>query len=627
MKIISTILFFLIFTGITFAKAPFTSEQQRKIDSLNTLIEQNHSDTLVASAYLELSEVLYLSNFDTVISLCNEALRIADDNLKNQLSKSEKRSFLITIAGAYNNIGYVYDDKGAIVLALKYYHQSLKIREKVKDYQGIAESLNNIGIIYVDQGEEKKALGYYLKSLEVKEPLGDKKSIAISLNNIGVIYRNLGNYKTALKYYHNSLELRQEIKDERGIGISLSNIGTIYSKLDSLDVALNFYERALAIRQKIGDKPGETSMLTNIADIKFKKGELKIAKQYALKAFESSKELGYSTRIRDAANLLCKLYKKEKDWENAFKMQQLYVLMKDSIRNKETEFSAIKQEAKYKLEKVEKEKELLEKEKDIQTLENNRNQIIGWFLIIAFILLLVLMIITYRSNRKKHIINNLLEKQKNEAQQQYELKNAMLKEIHHRVKNNLQVVNSLLNLQANEIEDDRVLSMISDTQNRVISMARLHEQMYNSDDLETIDIKEHFTNLITELIKDYNIDTDIKLDVNVDVNNDEIGIRTLVPLGLVINEMISNSLKHAFKDRTEGIIFFHLKHIDGIKCEMLIGDNGIGMKKDVNIEESTSLGLQLVSIFIEQMNGVIEREGVEGSMFKVIFENIDKLKK
>ncbi|MDB4533321.1 hypothetical protein N9242_00510 [Vicingaceae bacterium] len=222
---------------------------------------------------------------------------------------------------------------------------------------------------------------------------------------------------------------------------------------------------------------------------------------------------------------------------------------------------------------------------------------------------------------KKTLINELLEKQKDEVSKSNEVKNAMLKEIHHRVKNNLQVVSSLLRLQSHKINDEEILAMFNESQNRINSMARLHEQMYRSEDLVNININNHFTKLINELIKDYQLETKVKSEV--DIIDFGLGIKTLVPLGLIINEMISNSLKYAFKNREEGLVKVSIGHLIENKYELIIGDNGVGMKLQYD-EVNTTLGGELIQIFTEQLNGSIERLNEEGTLFKIVFENIDK---
>jgi len=212
-----------------------------------------------------------------------------------------------------------------------------------------------------------------------------------------------------------------------------------------------------------------------------------------------------------------------------------------------------------------------------------------------------------------------LEARKEYFKNQNEEKEYMIKEIHHRVKNNFQIVNSLLRFQSREIEDEEVLAMFEESQNRILSMAKLHEQLYNSKDLKRIDIKTHLVTLIEGLIHEYKVGIDITLDIQVE--NVDVGIKTLVPLGLMINELITNSLKYAFNNRKNGAIKVWIRHIDSEKYEMLIGDDGVGFNKE---KKSNGLGSELVQIFTEQLDGTIEKMDVSGTQFRIEFENIDK---
>ncbi len=222
------------------------------------------------------------------------------------------------------------------------------------------------------------------------------------------------------------------------------------------------------------------------------------------------------------------------------------------------------------------------------------------------------------------ILNSRIDKIKMKAEKEYfkkqnEEKIYMMKEVHHRVKNNLQIVNSLLRLQSNEIQDEKILAMFKESQTRILSMARLHEQLYQSEDVKHIDIKHHFTTLIENLIHEYQVDININLKIKVE--EVDIGIKTLVPLGLMINEIITNSLKHAFKGRKEGEIMVHIKHFNDNQYVMIIGDDGIGFSRN---QVSSGLGSELIQIFTEQLNGVFSKVDKPGTIFKLIFEKIDK---
>lgn len=622
MKSLKIIPLVLLFMSKCVCFGQFSNFHKMKIDSISQIINTATHDTLLAKAYLDLSDAMYMTNIDTVIKLCEQSIIVLKPHLiNNSITKNERLSYLRTLAGALNNIGFIYDDKGEVVNALDYYHKSLKIREKINDKHGIAETFNNIGIIYINQGDLDRALEYYQKSLAVKETLNDKKSLATTLNNIGAIYRNKQNINLAFRYYNKSLALRQSINDKVGIAVSLSNIGSVYKAENKLDSALYFYLESLKIREEINDKPGLIKIHTNISDLEFELKNIESAKMHGLLSLNLAKELGLIEGIRNSAKFLSDIYKYEKKWEQAFTMQELYYQMKDSIRNTSTELSAIKQQSQYDLERAAKENELLVKENDIQQLKTMRNRILAIFFIVAFIFTLIIVLYIYRGYRKKVVINELLEIQKNEAQRKNEEKNMMLKEIHHRVKNSLQVVSSLIRLQANEVDDERIEKMFEETQNRVLSIARLHEQMYNSENLKEINIKTHFTPLIKDLVKDYNMG--VKINLNIDLPNVEMSSKTLIPLGLIINEMISNSLKYAFDGKTEGNISVEIKPITAIMYEMTIGDNGVGMPKDFDFENSTSLGTQLIHIFTEQLNGTIKRLEKEGTFFKIEFEKME----
>jgi len=198
------------------------------------------------------------------------------------------------------------------------------------------------------------------------------------------------------------------------------------------------------------------------------------------------------------------------------------------------------------------------------------------------------------------------------------IKATLLKEVHHRVKNNLQVVNSLLRFQSREFEDEYTISMFKEAQTRVLSMALLHEKMYRSDNLNNIDVQDYINLLAEDLIKTYVVGKKIKPDIVIE--EVDLGIDTLIPLGLIINEIIANALKYAFENKKEGSVFVYIKPLGYRSYEMIIGDDGLGIKKDV---ESIGLGIKLIKMFTKQLNGSLEKLNQPGAVFKLVFEKID----
>ena len=220
---------------------------------------------------------------------------------------------------------------------------------------------------------------------------------------------------------------------------------------------------------------------------------------------------------------------------------------------------------------------------------------------------LISVVIFARINREKRKAMQLLQLQNDDIKRQKEVKEVLLKEIHHRVKNNLQVINSLIRLQCAYTDDKVALELFDECQNRIISMALIHEKMYEAHDLSNINIKEYVSELSQNLLRSYRLNQRINLDVNVSLEH--LSLDTLIPLGLLLNELISNSLKHAFEGLEEGTIKIELDKDENDMFVLNIGDNGIGLPKDFSFNSAHTLGMELVVTLSEQLDGKIERCG------------------
>ena len=218
--------------------------------------------------------------------------------------------------------------------------------------------------------------------------------------------------------------------------------------------------------------------------------------------------------------------------------------------------------------------------------------------------------ITVRKEAEEKLKTSLVEKE------------VLLREIHHRVKNNLQIISSLLNLQSRHVEDEPALDMFQESRNRVRSMALVHEKLYRSNDLAKVDFCEYIQSLSRHLFMSYRVDsTDI--DLNVDVKDVFLDINTSIPCGLIINELVSNSLKHAFSGRDRGKIHVAMRPENNGKFKMVIRDDGVGLPKELKVTQTESLGLQLVTMLVEQLQGTLSVENKKGTSFEIVFEKLD----
>jgi len=344
-------------------------QDQRVIDSLKSLIETAEyacpgpcpGDTSICHAYITWGEQVYLSNPDTAMLLFHKVREIAEKNLDDsqfnglpasggQAGALEKK-YILYLAEALNNIGYLYMNQGDIPKALDYHFKSLKMREEIGNSpdprttragkNGIAESLNNIALIYNKQGDIPKALEYFHKSLKIREELGNKEGIAIALNNIGSIYENQGDIPTALEYNHKSLKIYEQIgnspdpstarKGKEGIANSLNNIGFIYYNQDDLPSALEYFHESLKIMEEIGDKKGIATSLNNIGSIYNQQGDAFNALEYYRKSLKVYEGIGHKKGMTTALNNIGLIYDIKGDIQKALEYYKKSLKIRQEI--------------------------------------------------------------------------------------------------------------------------------------------------------------------------------------------------------------------------------------------------------------------------------------------------------
>ncbi len=225
------------------------------------------------------------------------------------------------------------------------------------------------------------------------------------------------------------------------------------------------------------------------------------------------------------------------------------------------------------------------------------------------------------------IIRDITDRKRaeNEIKESLKEKEALLMEIHHRVKNNMQIISSLLSLQSRYITDKDAFGVFKESQNRVKSMAMIHERLYNSEGLAKIDFIEYIKNLVDDLFCSYGINNNC-IKIEIDADKIFLNADTAIPCGLIINELVTNSLKYAFPTESyhhEEKIYIKL-HQNNKKILLIVGDNGIGLPKDVDLENSETLGLRLVRSLVDQLDGTIELHNDGGTEFQIIFAEIDQ---
>ncbi|HBK96478.1 MAG TPA: histidine kinase, partial [Microcoleaceae bacterium UBA10368] len=201
-------------------------------------------------------------------------------------------------------------------------------------------------------------------------------------------------------------------------------------------------------------------------------------------------------------------------------------------------------------------------------------------------------------------------------------KEILLKEIHHRVKNNMQVVSSLLQLQAQYIEDETTLSLFEESQNRIHSMALIHEQLYQSENLDRIDLPLYVENLVANVYQSFGCcNSSIQIQLNIDPIS--LNIETAIPCGLIINELVSNSLKYAFPYSRAGEINIKFCEISSQQFHLSIQDNGVGFPADFDVENTETLGIRLVRMLTSQLDGSLTIDSQYGTCYNLVIKELN----
>ncbi len=201
-------------------------------------------------------------------------------------------------------------------------------------------------------------------------------------------------------------------------------------------------------------------------------------------------------------------------------------------------------------------------------------------------------------------------------------KEVLLREIHHRVKNNMQVISSLLELQSRSLKDKNLVGVLEEGQNRIKAMSMIHEKLYRSENLASINFGEYIKNLANDLFKSYKMSV-ARVALKMELSDITIDINSVVPCGLIVNELITNSLKHAFPDRRKGEIKISLHKNEDAEIELVFSDNGVGIPEDIDYRNTDSMGLRLIFNLTEhQLGGKVELDRSRGTEFRITFKEV-----
>ena len=552
-----------------------------------------------------------------------------------QLSKTDKVQLLIKIAHDHPN-----SDE-----ATRYAKQSLQIALEINDLVLQAQAWEEIGAIEQRLGNKNNALDatfkalYIYDSLKLPEPqaasyiqiashhIGEKEYVVgikylksaekiytntksdlflgYTLTNLGEAYRFAGQLENAIASLTKALELNKSLKKDVIEGYALGNLGMVYAKQNKFAKAKTFLTKAITITNTLEDAYSTSIFTAELGSIYEKEGDFLLSESKFNEAFTMAKDAGLKEQIRDFSASLSTFYENSNRYSEALQYQKVYQQYQDSLVNKENIQKNEQLKASYEVSKRESEISIL-------NIKNTNQKRWGIALVSGFVIVLFLAYLLYRGNRKIKKSNQILSDQKELISKREQEKALLLQELNHRVKNNLQMIASLLNLQSRELTNHPAQEAILSGKLRVEALSLVHRKLYQEGVDTKIPLKDYIQELVLGLFEGY----DAKFSPNFSIADISIGIDVAIPLALIINEMVINSLKYAYEGIENPLLKIIIMQETVEDLHLQVIDNGVGFTKIDNVKNN-SFGIKLITSLIEQLEGTMERINTKGTHWEM----------
>lgn len=454
-----------------------------------------------------------------------------------------------------------------------------------------------------------KAESLLKKAYQLTKPKNNRMDHGLVLFRLSNLFNKTNDYEQLVHYKKEYFDFLSENDNTKDNIHSLLDIKLLEGQ-DHINKLSSIKEECLAI----DFKSCVEYCNSNLGKIFLNQEEPETAIQYLKENLRLSYYLDPASKKADL-KLLSEIYASQKRHKNAYETQVSLTALVDSVYNMQSKKIALEYEEQYQSAQKEKEIAFLADQNTMKDEILRSNKTTQQYLITSIVLLIGLLSMIYFlwNQRKKHA--SKLEAQNNLISKNLEEKDILLREIHHRVKNNLQVVSSLLSLQSNYITDNVALDAINEGRNRVSSMALIHQNLYQQDYLTSINVKHYLNELVDNLFDSYNINED-QIDLVKDIENIRLDIDTMIPLGLIINELISNALKHAFNNQNKGKLIISIK-VMASNLELIIKDNGVGMD-EMTFKESVSFGNKMINAFQQKLGASLSIINEQGTTIKMV---------
>lgn len=583
-----------------------------RLQKYRTLSIERDDSLMIADLSDYITEIyINRSDFDKALEFANTALNF----YKKKQDYTNQGKVILKIAA-------IQYSKGDYVSSIETVFEAADFFKQVGSSKYLAFSYLQIGTTYLFIKQYEQARENLIMAKEQFLIQGDVLGAAMCEANIALVYLEEEDFQKALEFFQAASQ--EILKSNRNIAIAqvYQNIGISFFGLKEYDSTQLYLNRAIKINATINYPLGVSLVYLDYAKLMKAVGKLDSTIYYSKKALTDLEASGDISTQYELYKILGSALFEQNKKDEAAQYMRLHILLEDSIakEDKYIEDIAYRQDAKM---KVYKEQLLIEKqENELYDQENSHQKNLIVTLSFIGVLMIGLLILISLINQRNVKLNKRLKANQKTMQEDLEIKNALLKEIHHRVKNNLQVISSILNIQGQFLKDEKLAEVINECKNRIGSMALIHESLYHKDPNDITSTSTYFKKLITQLVSTYYIDSD-KITLNLDIEDVKLGIDQSIPCGLLVNEILSNVLKHAFPEDAKGEIDIRLSK-NNQTYRLLIKDNGIGLPDNIEPEKQDTFGFLLIYTLVEQLEGQLNLIRKDGLAFHISWNETKK---
>ena len=495
------------------------------------------------------------------------------------------------------------------------YLEALTLFDKLDSSRFMSKIYNNISGSYATSGDYQGAIDYLNKALQFYLKSNDVLWTAHTYNNLGIQYMNLKKYDESNEAFSKALDNYNKLDLDIYRGITSLNYGNLLVEQKKFREAIPQYQNAMLLvtmdQNKVlhaASEGGKGIAYLNI-------NGLSEAQTAFERSIEISKEVGHIEQLKLSLEGLAQVQEKKGNYHQALILYKEYSAVKDTFFHQQQNQSLVDATEKY--EAAEKEAQIIElnSTNEISQIRLSNSRKLLFASLFGILLFSALAYYLFNLNKTVRLQNNVISKALKE-------KDILLREIHHRVKNNMQFISSLLSLQSDYVLDPLAKSALHKGEHRVQSMALIHQNLYQEDHLTGIKTPEYFKKLTENLFESYNIHED-KIELHTDIDDVIIDVDTMVPLGLIVNELISNSLKHGFPEGILGNIYLSLKEVNN-KLILNVKDDGIGLKPQELDKLKKSFGYKLIDAFTDQLDAEMTTDFEHGFEVTIRIEDYKK---